>query len=535
MPGNTHTQVAAETLESPGSGAIDLRVLSAEARRALAATDRRIEALEAQIRGMPADREIAIGVADESGGSSVQHALSRFRQAEGARRDLMARKSRALGRYGWIPGAEGFVARRLDPLIEAAEVRASRAGFEVSEARKAALMRPDCAARHQEERLRVRGAVDRLNWTLEANLHLANGLTAFIQLAAILLSRGTCVLSFHRIEARIENEVERLVERLTFEIDLQAYRARNDSVAEAGLAGPARRPSQGAQDAAGRPEHLRDELFDTRELNAVPALDGNYSVPAGKVYLPVAPSREIEVLAAGARKGPKGGYFVPLEEVGRPEIQPYLPFIARRTIEPIRMDMIPQSSFGASLANMLTDSDWERIRQPTIDEAGGLCRICGEKGRRQSRKVDCHEIWSYLGPDEPDHWGVQRLEGLIAVCEPCHLMFHLGFANATDRYGIAIERIRAVNRWTQPEAERYGHLLGQSWIERSKRPWALDLSSLAGAGPLRISSGWDLSDDGVLTRQTQHGTAVTVLLGVDWCFARGNRAVRPAQDPKPYY
>ncbi len=55
----------------------------------------------------------------------------------------------------------------------------------------------------------------------------------------------------------------------------------------------------------------------------------------------------------------------------------------------IRPDLIPATSWGASLYWLLTRDSWDALGQPVLRASAGLCRLCGR------RAADCYELYAY--------------------------------------------------------------------------------------------------------------------------------------------
>jgi hypothetical protein len=168
---------------------------------------------------------------------------------------------------------------------------------------------------------------------------------------------------------------------------------------------------------------------------------------------------------------------------------------------PIRPDLIPFSSHGSSLNNLLTKSSWDAIRLPVFEAADGRCRICAQRS-----PLECHELWAYSLP--PAHSakgtvGVQRLMALAALCKQCHAIFHMGYARMSGTFGEVKARLIAVNRWSEAEFAAYDAEQVRLGMLRSEFNWALDLSLVADGPPLVVDTGprgWKLDEDeGFLT------------------------------------
>jgi hypothetical protein len=64
-------------------------------------------------------------------------------------------------------------------------------------------------------------------------------------------------------------------------------------------------------------------------------------------------------------------------------------------------------------------SGYDTLRRSVCRRYGYRCGICGAAGR-----MNAHELWRY-----DDTTQVQRLESIMAVCDMCHHVKHLGHAD----------------------------------------------------------------------------------------------------------
>lgn len=207
----------------------------------------------------------------------------------------------------------------------------------------------------------------------------------------------------------------------------------------------------------------------------------------GRIYLPI--QRDIRAWALeqpGAKADPAtGDVYIEAGKEAASSLEPYLPVAYRPGQPGIEVNLIPSSSWGASLSKLLSWRSWSKLRQPVIDAWGGRCCVCGgnerladpeqaNRGRAKDKGVDCHEIWQY-----DDERGVQKLTGLVPVCDACHECYHLGLATENDRGGEAGARLAAINGWTLPEAAATIAGIFEDHGVRSRHAWALDLSLVA--------------------------------------------------------
>jgi hypothetical protein len=165
----------------------------------------------------------------------------------------------------------------------------------------------------------------------------------------------------------------------------------------------------------------------------------------------------------------------------RPEVPEVLPGEDRSFGAGLFVDLVPRSCWFTNVRSCVTQQDWERLRRPIFRRAGYRCEACGATEDRETRRrLEAHERWHY-----DDHTGVQSLRRLIALCSPCHLTTHFGYANVTGRTGRtghALAHLRSVTGMTDREAWAHIDAAQNLWIARSARTWELDLNILTGAG-----------------------------------------------------
>lgn len=249
------------------------------------------------------------------------------------------------------------------------------------------------------------------------------------------------------------------------------------------------------------------------------------------IYLPLNSAQTELVTRLGARVGPKGGVLV---EPGTPldALDQWLPFYAKKHIEPLNVDSIPGTNWGGSLANLLTSSSWQTIRKSYVESTGDKCAICGYPSPA-NQSVDCHEIWEYHRPKK-GNVGIQRLIGIVPVCGPCHEMFHLGKAGADGRLDEVLSRLAWANRWDMAKAEEYCNYQRDKWHQRNEYMWMLDISRLQSGEDLILKggkTGVTVDADGDLHFKAFNGPGSTRFLGAR--FGHKN-AIWPAH-PVPSY
>ena len=132
-------------------------------------------------------------------------------------------------------------------------------------------------------------------------------------------------------------------------------------------------------------------------------------------------------------------------------------------------ELVPETSWFKSLREVVSRSVWDKLRKQTYAEYGYKCGVCGAEGRLNS-----HEIWEY---DDLDH--IQRLTGLIALCDLCHHVKHLGRANQLveegklDRQEV-VNHFLKVNNCDEEVYAVYTDKVFDQWEERSEHEWTVD-------------------------------------------------------------
>jgi len=81
----------------------------------------------------------------------------------------------------------------------------------------------------------------------------------------------------------------------------------------------------------------------------------------------------------------------------------------------LKMEPIPAGSRFASLANLLPQAQWNRLRRAVYRRAGHRCRACGRR-----TLLHCHEVWRFNPRTRYQH-----LVGFRALCPACHAATHI--------------------------------------------------------------------------------------------------------------
>lgn len=115
-----------------------------------------------------------------------------------------------------------------------------------------------------------------------------------------------------------------------------------------------------------------------------------------------------------------------------------------------------------SLKDILSRSEWDRIRKEIYKKYRYKCRICGSEG-----KMICHEIFEY---DDVKY--IQKLTGFISLCFLCNCVKHLGWSGinlSKEDYEKVIQHFMKVNNCSREMFDKYSDDASKKWAERSAR------------------------------------------------------------------
>jgi hypothetical protein len=83
----------------------------------------------------------------------------------------------------------------------------------------------------------------------------------------------------------------------------------------------------------------------------------------------------------------------------------------------LRIEPVPISTWGKSLAGRLPKKEWDDLRFSVYRNAGYECEICGDG----SKTLHAHEVWKF-----DDRKAIQVLVKVECLCETCHNVKHFG-------------------------------------------------------------------------------------------------------------
>lgn len=141
-------------------------------------------------------------------------------------------------------------------------------------------------------------------------------------------------------------------------------------------------------------------------------------------------------------------------------------------LKPLKIELVPSSSFYVSLRSILRPSEWRKISTEVRNKAGGICAVC--RKRVGLRGLEAHEVWSYN-----EKTGIRSLTKIIPVCGECHTSIHIGKAEIEGRLKEAAVHYMHVNRCS---AETFRKDLSSSyriWQRRSGMTWKTEVRTWA--------------------------------------------------------
>lgn len=143
----------------------------------------------------------------------------------------------------------------------------------------------------------------------------------------------------------------------------------------------------------------------------------------------------------------------------------------------LEIELIPEHSWGKSLANLLPKEDWDRLRRKVYKRYNWTCQICNAYGVQ----VHCHESWSWN-----DKKRIQKLVDLKCLCGDCHNIKHWGRTinllhegKFTQEYINHLRRHYCeVNKCTVEDMIKHIVEAGEKNMKRSRYKYKMDLSGL---------------------------------------------------------
>ena len=152
----------------------------------------------------------------------------------------------------------------------------------------------------------------------------------------------------------------------------------------------------------------------------------------------------------------------------------------------LEIELIPESTWHISLANLLSRPIWDTLRREVYSKASYICEICYATDCR----VNCHEVWAWN-----DKTSVQTLKKLVCLCDDCHYIIHWGGTVqqvhegklSGDTLGRLTDHFCKVNKCTKKDFERYKVLIGNRQQKRAGKKYKVDFGKFH---PDRVTEIW---------------------------------------------
>lgn len=141
----------------------------------------------------------------------------------------------------------------------------------------------------------------------------------------------------------------------------------------------------------------------------------------------------------------------------------------------LEIELVPKTCWFSNLRKELSKDEWDVVRRHTYSlSPDHSCMICGNPIGRLS----AHEIWDY---DEINH--IQKLVGMIALCDDCHNVKHIGYAQICGKYEDAANHFCKVNECSSSVFNKAMEKAVKDFQRRSMiQDWQLDISYLKDNG-----------------------------------------------------
>lgn len=146
----------------------------------------------------------------------------------------------------------------------------------------------------------------------------------------------------------------------------------------------------------------------------------------------------------------------------------------------LEVELIPVNSWGKNVRAVVSQEIWQNLRwkfkatrystdltEPIREYL--ICEICHEK----NTDLHLHEIWKFDNEKQ-----VQKLVGLIPICENCHNAIHFGRAIKVGLGDAAIEQLIKVNNWSDKQIITHLKNAEKLWQTRNEFNYELDLTWL---------------------------------------------------------
>ena len=140
----------------------------------------------------------------------------------------------------------------------------------------------------------------------------------------------------------------------------------------------------------------------------------------------------------------------------------------------IKFECLPPALWNKNIRSELGQAQWNIIRKKTYRKYNCRCSICGKRA-----KMNAHEVWK-LKINSNKGTGKQILVNIIAVCDDCHNVIHIGRSLSI---GIPFEQLISYyvrfNNISITDALADFNYIDEKLIKLDKiQHWSIDLSLL---------------------------------------------------------
>lgn len=138
----------------------------------------------------------------------------------------------------------------------------------------------------------------------------------------------------------------------------------------------------------------------------------------------------------------------------------------------LTIELVPQTSWNNNLRSLMQQEGWNDLRKIILKTANRTCVICKKKGA-----LHCHEVWEY-----DDDQLIQKLVGIIPICELCHAVKHIGFTKiqSSELYDKAVAHFMKINNCNRMTFEVHKNEAFAIWERRSQQQWRIDIGNYEG-------------------------------------------------------
>lgn len=143
----------------------------------------------------------------------------------------------------------------------------------------------------------------------------------------------------------------------------------------------------------------------------------------------------------------------------------------------LTIELVPYDSFQKNLHHLLSKNDWNLIRKHTYKKYGYCCGIC----KKSNVVLSAHEEWVYKVNSKKKKTGTQKLKNILSLCEECHMIKHIAFADELARQGKLnmdnlLNHFYTINKCNEDVfVEHYNESI-KKWNELSDIKFKIDIS-----------------------------------------------------------